>query len=266
MPDVSTSQAAVNQIVGAVLNQVPLYNPVIAGMPFYFWVIVFGVMIFAFVLMAVYALIYVPMKPVWGFRASNLFSQPCSIVKGRNGQIWFETTEYVAGIFNAMKLPLKWIITAPVTGNLGKAQITYMSDDWNVVHELDIDYAIVEICRRWNMHMRQEYPDTPIDQLVKDNRLVHNWDTFELHLMNGDLRNFIPKGITLPPLRTVDLNEVIRYLPKWTASHFSGYINSEVEKRLKEKAGPDMKENFKWALLCAALILGAGILAYLINR
>ncbi len=262
----ATSQAAVNQVVGAVLQQIPLYNPVIVGMPLYFWIIVVGIFAFAFTILAGYALIYVPLKPVWGYRASNLFSMPCSIVKGRNGQIWFETTEYVAGIFSAMKLPLKWIITAPVTGSMGKSPVTFMSDDWNIVHELDIDWAIVEIARRWNANIRKNYPDTPLDQLVKENKLIHDWSTFEFHLMNGDLHNFIPNGMQLPPLRTISLNDVIKYLPKWTASHFSGFINSEVEKRLKEKAGPNMQENFKWALLCAGVILGSGVIVYLINR
>lgn len=48
----ATSQAAVNQVVGAVLQQIPLYNPVIVGMPLYFWIIVVGIFAFAFTILA----------------------------------------------------------------------------------------------------------------------------------------------------------------------------------------------------------------------
>jgi hypothetical protein len=156
-----------------------------------------------------------------------------------------------------------WIITAPVSGQMGRVNTTEMSDDWNIVHNIDIDYAIVEVVHQWNVAIQNQYKEKNIDELVVEDLIIHDWNSFELHLMNGDLDDFIPNGIKLPPFRIVDMHEVRRYLPKWKASHFAGYINSEINKRMKDKAG-DMQENFKWALLCAAVILVAAILAYII--
>jgi hypothetical protein len=251
------------QIVYQVLQSVPLYNPVIAGLPFY--IILLFIMGMALMLggVVVWQYIYEPMKPVWGFRAAALANKPQSIVHGMNGQIWLEATEYVAGLFRSLNLPLMWIITAPVSGQMGKVSTLEMSDDWNIVHNIDIDYAIVEIVHRYNEHVKEEHKGESYEELVATGLIIHDFNTFNKVLMDGTLDAFIPHGITLPPFRVVDLHEVRRYLPKWTAAHFAGYINQEVAKRMKkdENAGKDL---MKWAIIAAGVILVAGILVYLI--
>jgi|WetSurMetagenome_2_1015567.scaffolds.fasta_scaffold01641_10 hypothetical protein len=251
------------QIVYQVLQSIPLYNPVIMGLPFYLILLFFMGGALGFGALAFWQYVYEPMKPVWGFRTAALTNKPQSIVHGMNGQIWLEATEYVAGLFRSLNLPLMWIITAPVSGQMGKVSTLEMSDDWNIVHNIDIDYAIVEIIHLWNTDIMAKNPEKTQDDLVQEGQLIYDWNTFKVKLMDGTLDAFVPRGVKLPPFRIVDLHEVRRYLPKWTAAHFAGYINQEVAKRMKKK-DDEGKELMKYAIIAAAAILIAGILVYLI--
>jgi hypothetical protein len=251
------------QIVQQVLQAVPLYNPVIAGLPFYFiLIIVMGIMMM-FGMLMFWQYFYEPMKPVMGFRTAALHNKPQSIIHGMNGQIWLEATEYVAGLFRSLNLPLMWIITAPVSGQMGKVGTTEMSDDWNIVHNIDIDYAIVEIVHRYNEDVKAKNPEMSYDDMVKDNLIIYDFKTFSSRLMDGTLDSFVPEGVKLPPFRIVDLHEVRRYLPKWTAAHFAGYINQEVLKRIK-KPQDEGKEMMKYAIVAGGIIIIAAVFAYLI--
>jgi hypothetical protein len=204
----------------------PLYEPIVAGMPFYMVLLMFMGMGIVLAAIAIWTEIYVPMKPVWGFRKSSKNNIPLSIVTGINHKIWFEPTEYIAGLFKSLGLPLMWILTTTTAaGQMGKVNITKVSDDWNIVHDEDIDYAIVYAVNEWN----KEHP-APTDQ-EKENEFIYDWESFEKHLMNGDLDEKFPDGIKLPPFRVVNTHEIRRYLPQWKASHFAGYINQEVAKR-----------------------------------
>jgi len=251
------------QIVYQVLQSVPLYNPVIAGLPFYIIIIffLFGALVFGFVLFWQY--VYEPMKPVWGFRTASIHNISQSLIHGMNGQIWLEATEYVAGLFRSLGLPLMWIITAPVTGQMGKVSTTEMSDDWNIVHNIDIDYAIVEIVHRFNEKAKVDNPGITLDELVKADLVIYDFKSFNTRLMDGTLDAFVPEGVRLPPFRIVDLHEVRKYLPKWTAAHFAGYINQEVAKRDKKKQD-EGKQLMTYALIAGAIFLIACVIGYLI--
>jgi len=250
-------------IVQQVLQAVPLYNPVIAGMPFYLVIIIFLFFGLLFTVLAVWQYVYEPLKPVWGFRTASIHNKPQSIIHGMNGQIWLEATDYVAGLFRSMNLPLMWIITAPVSGQMGKVSTLEMSDDWNIVHNIDIDYAIVEIVHRWNENQKKLHPEMKPDELVQQDLVIFDWKSLEKRLLNGELDAFIPNGVKLPPFRIVDLHEVRRYLPKWTAAHFAGYINQEVAKRQTkdENAG---KQMMTYALIAGGIIIISAVFAYLI--
>jgi hypothetical protein len=239
---------------------IPLYDPVIMGNPFYIWIIiVMGAIIF-FGAILFKTEVYDLMQPVWGFRDAAKGNRPVAIINGMNGKIWMESLEYVAAIFKSMVLPLKWIITAPVTGQLGKVNTIYVSDDWNIVHNLDIDYAIVEIVHKWNEKHQKVQVET--EEGIYEVESIHDWATFQEHLMNGDLAAMLPTGVTLPPLRVVDLHEIRRYLPKWTASHHSGYIESEVADRREgeEKAGQELLKYFIVGCFLVLLVIVGGYL------
>jgi hypothetical protein len=251
------------QIVQQVLQAVPLYNPVIAGMPFYLILLIMMFFALLFGGLVVWQYIYEPLKPVWGFRTASMNNKPQSIIHGMNGQIWLEATDYVAGLFRSMNLPLMWIITAPVSGQMGKVSTLEMSDDWNIVHNIDIDYAIVEIVHRWNENQKSLNPDTKPEDLVSQGLIIYDWKTLEKRLLNGDLDAFVPHGVKLPPFRIVDLHEVRRYLPKWTAAHFAGYINQEVAKR-QTKDENSGKTMMTYALIAGGIIIISAVFAYLI--
>jgi hypothetical protein len=251
------------QIVQQVLQAVPLYNPVIMGLPFYFILLMGmgGILILG--MLAFWQYFYEPLKPVMGFRTAALNNTPQSIIHGMNGQIWIEATEYVAGLFRSLGLPLMWIITAPVSGQMGKVSTTEMSDDWNIVHNIDIDYAIVEIVHLYNEDVKAKNPDKTYDDLVKDGLVIYDFKTFNARLMDGTLDSFVPAGIRLPPFRIVDLHEVRRYLPKWTAAHFAGYINQEVLKRMK-KTDNEGKQMITYAIIAGGIIIISSVFAFLI--
>lgn len=259
----AASISTTEEIIMQVLQAVPLYNPVIMGMPFYLIIIFVLGMIVLFGGMVVWQYIYEPLKPVWGFRTASLTNKPQAIIHGMNGQIWLEAVDYVAGLYRSMNLPLMWIITAPVSGQMGKVSTVEMSDDWNIVHNIDIDYAIVEIVHRWNEHQKLLNPDLTPDELVKQELIIYDWKSLEKRLLNGELDTFVPAGVKLPPFRIVDLHEIRRYLPKWTAAHFAGYINQEVAKRQTkdDNAGKTM---MTYALIAGGIIIISAVFAYLI--
>ena len=239
----------------ATVVDLPLYEPVIMGNPFYIWLLILACGVVFIGLVMFKTEVYDIMQPVWGFRSSAASGLPQMIVQGMNGKMWLESVDHVANIFRSLNLPLMWIITVPIAGQMGKVNTAIVSDDWNIVHNLDIDYAIVEIAHRWNAR-EDEKPEA-------DRDYIYDWGSFEYHLLNGDLKELIPDGVTLPPFRVVDLHEIKNYLPKWDAAHHAGYINQEVEKRLKadEKKGGEM---IKYAIIAAGILLIGAVFSYLI--
>lgn len=238
-----------------IVVDIPLYDPVLLGNPFYIWLLL--IMGAALAIGVVYykTEVYDMLQPVWGFRDSASSGKPQMIVQGMNGKMWLESVDHVANIFRSMALPLMWIITVPIAGQMGKVNTAIVSDDWNIVHNLDIDYAIIEIVHRW--HEEQ-------DKLPEDQRqYVHDWSTFEFHLMNGDFASVVPEGVVLPPFRVVNLNEIKTYLPKWDAAHHAGYINQEVQARMVN-ADEKGSELLKYAITAAGIMLIGAVGAYLI--
>lgn len=258
----------------ATIVNLPLYDPVLMGNPLYIWIILFlgaAVVLGAIAFKTEFLDV---MAPVMGFRDSARSNKPQMIVQGMNGKMWLESVDHVANIFRSMTLPLMWIITVPVAGQMGKVNTSIVSDDWNIVHNIDIDYAIVEIAHRWNDIQEQimktlvhENTGLPYDEEEKmvyaQDNLIYNWDTFDKHLMNGDLFALVPEGVTLPPFRVVDLHEVKNYLPKWDAAHHAGYINQEVANRKgdEEKKGETL---VKYAIVAGAILLICAVFSYLL--
>jgi len=235
---------------------IPLWDPVFMGNPFYIWLILILGAIIIFMLALFKLEVYDRLEPVWGYRMASIHNIPQAIVRGMSGKIRLLPVTEVAGIFSAMGLPLKWIQTVPSQGQLGKVNTIEVADDWNIVHNTDIDYAIVEAVHKWNEEWKKTHADN-------DDGYIYDFDSFDVHLMNGDLDTMFPRGVKLPPFRNVDLHEIRRYLPKWTASHHSGYITAELDKRKKEDDGKG-SDLFKWALLAGAAILGSAVLGYII--
>jgi hypothetical protein len=240
-----------------IITAVPLWEPMIFGNPFYIWLIIILGGLLLLGLVAFKLEVYDKLDPVWGYRAATIANIPLAIVRGMSGKIWLMPVESVAGIFSAMGLPLKWIQTAPSQGQLGRVNTIEVADDWNIVHNVDIDYAIVEAVHKWNEIWAKDHKEG-------DPGFIFDYKTFEEHLMNGDLDAMFPTGIKLPPFRNIDLHEIRKYLPKWTASHHSGYINAELEKRKGEDDNTKGMELFKWALAAGAVVLICCILGYII--
>jgi hypothetical protein len=148
-------------------------------------------------------------------------------------------------------------------GQFGTSNTVYLSDDWNIVHNLDIDYAIVEIAHKWNETHSKVYLETEDGSIEVE--AIHDWETFEQHLMNGDLDRMFPDGIKLPPFRIVDTHEIRRYLPKWTAAHHAGYINQEVAKRENKDKDVD-KKGFYLMILGGLIIVALCAIGYMILK
>ena len=239
----------------ATIVDLPLYEPLVLGLPFYM-IIIGGLFVLLMIGLILFKTeVYDQMQPVWGFRHAAASGKPQMIVQGMNGKMWLESVDHVANIFRSLTLPLMWIITVPVSGQMGKVNTSIVSDDWNIVHNIDIDYAIVEVAHAWNI--RED------DKPESDREYIHNWDTFSKHLMNGDFKSMMPEGVILPPFRVVDLHELKNYLPKWDAAHHAGYINQEVNNRRKDETKEGV-EIVKYAVIAGAILLISAIFAYLI--
>jgi hypothetical protein len=231
----------------------PLYEPIVAGLPFYIVLLMFMGMFIVLILIAFWTEVYVPLKPVWGFRSASKNNVPMTIVTGMNHKIWFEATEYIAGIFKSLELPLMWILTSTTAaGQMGKVNTTFVGDDWNIVHDQDIDYAIVYAVNKWN--------ETHAEGTEGN---IFDFDSFNAHLMSGDLDASFPEGIKLPPFRVVDTHEIRRYLPKWTAAHHAGYINQEVAKR-ETKDKDEGKKLMMFAIGAGVAVIALCAIGYMI--
>lgn len=254
-------------MAGTVMANVPLYDPVIVGFPLYLIIIFVLVTLLGFGLMIVKLEIYDRLEPVWGHREASMRNIPEAIVHGMSGKIWLMPVDSVAGIFSAMGLPMKWIQTIRTQGQLGKVNTIELSDDWNIVHNIDIDYAIVESAAAWNKKMKKEGHNEEDKKEDGSSYFIYDWDSYKEHLMNGDLDLLFPAGVKMPPFRIVDMYEVKRYLPIWSASHFSGHIMAELEKRKPEEdATKQGMTLMKYALVAAAIFGSVVILAFLLMR
>ena len=231
---------------------VPLYEPLILGFPFYMFLIGVLGLILVFGLMIFKLEIYDRLEPVWGHRSASAHNSPEALVFGMSGKLRLLAVTEIAGVFSAMGLPLKWIQTVPSQGQLGKVNSIVVSDDWNIVSNIDVNYAIVEIVHKWNELHQEGTADH-----------IFNWESFERPLMDGRIDNMYPDGIKLPPFRNVNLHEIKRYLPKWTASHHAGYINDEINKRRLEddKQGMGM---MKYAIIAAGIVMLASVMGYIL--
>jgi hypothetical protein len=239
----------------ATIVDLPLYEPLVFGLPFYMVLIVILGGLLLLGIIAFKTEVYDMMQPVWGFRASAASGKPQMIIQGMNGKMWMESVDHVANIFRSLTLPLMWIITVPIAGQMGKVNTAIVSDDWNIVHNQDIDYAIVELAHAWN-EREEAKPES-------ERKMIHDWDSFSKHLMNGDFKEMMPEGVILPPFRVVNLNEVKNYLPKWDAAHHAGYINQEVNNRRNDDKKEGM-ELIKFAVIAAGILLIGAVGAYLI--
>lgn len=252
------------------LVDVPFYEPVIMGSPLYIWIM--SILAFLLVMGAfgVYSEIYMRMREVWGFRDASASGKPMAIIRGSAGKILFETVDYVANVFKAINLPLSWIVTAPVSGQLGKVNVIDVSDDWNIVTNVDIGWAIQYSAESWNLRQIEQNKELEHPLPIEDLPLIIDWQTYQLHLMNGDLERMFPQGVILPPFRIIDFTEQRRYLPRWSASHFAGFINREVERRLEQLKATTDVEGAKRVMMY--LMAGGGVflvccaLGYLILR
>lgn len=233
---------------------IPLYEPLIMGNPFYLMIIMGMGALIVLGAIAFKTEVYDIMQPVWGFRAAASSGKPQMLVIGMNGKMWLETVDHVANIFRSLTLPLMWIITIPVVGQMGKVNTSIVSDDWNIIHNVDIDYAIVEIVHNWNAR-----EDTKPEE---EREYIHNFDSFNYHLLSGHLTEMYPEGVVLPPVRVVTMKEVKNYLPKWDAAHHAGYINQEVNKRKGDTDNKGM-ELIKYALVAAAIVGLVFVLGYI---
>ena len=235
---------------------IPLYDPVIMGNPLYIWLII-GLFAILMIFLAVFKLeVYDKLIPVWGYRDAATWNIPLAIVRGMSGKIKLLPVKEIAGIFSAMGLPLKWIQTTRTQGQLGIVNTIEVSDDWNIVEDVDLDYAITKAAHDWNELWGKTHKEG-------DDGFIYDFESFDAHLANGDLDELFPSGIRLPPVRFVDLHEIRRYRPKWTASNMAGYIIAELEKR-KPEVDETGKALMTYALIAGGIILICAVLAYLI--
>lgn len=253
-----------------VIYAIPLYDPVIAGNPLYIWIIMVLAIIVLFGGILFYTEVYQPMQPVWGFRKAakareNSPEATQAIVRTMNGKIWLEPLEFVANVFKSMNLPLKWIITVPVSGQMGKVNTIDVSDDWNVVNNLDIDYAIVEVAHKWNEFVKAnqihvfvlDAEGKPVE--TEDLDYVYDWQSFNKKLMDGTFDKKFLNGIVLPPFRIVDMHEIRRYRPKWHAAHHSGYLNAELDDRREEDPKKEQRLIILFVAGCVAIMVVCGL-------
>jgi len=275
----------------APIIDVPFYDPVVLGNPAYIWIMMIEAIIIFAIVMLGYTEIYQRMEPVWGYRDASQSGKTLAIVRGTSGKMWMEPVENVAGIFQAIGAPLKWILTAPVSGQFGKVNAIDVSDDWNIVHNVDIDYAILIAIRAHNADIESKYPleiteeylkVDPLDPQEGDQQaetresrrlfnykmqqenLIYDYPTFEKHIMNGDLQHRFPNDIVLPPLRIISFKEIQRYLPKWKASHMAGYLNEMVARRAKPEDVESAKKAAMWLAAGGIIFLTCCALGYIL--
>lgn len=243
-----------------------VFDTLYIGMPAYFWIELLQVVVFCFIMIYVIYVRYWVMDPVWGYSDAVKSKKPVAFLISRTRRMKFVAVRYIAKVFEAIELPYAWLLTSTEAAfSLGGVTTIIVNDDWGIIRNPAIEDAIRILRERYNA----EHPT--------EGERIKTFDSFQNHLMAGDFAQFCRKsgdavedgkeyGVELPPFRIVNLWDIRSYLASvdaMDASSHEGFIQSEVQRRLKDERKNDVRP-LVYAIAGGSVIIICSILAIVI--
>lgn len=150
------------------------------------------------------------MGPVSGYWRASRTNTDLGILCLKSGRMQFHAMNYVAGIFNAVGLPLSWIQRSPDSHRFGAVNAKIFLDCWGISTDPKLQTAVKTAVTEWN--------ETHDDEQIT---------------AYSDLYNLIRAGqisdpILMPAVAEVPLYEIERYLPHIGAGDLEGHIAERV--------------------------------------
>ena len=181
----------------------------ILGLPWFIW----GFVVLGLVVLfsnAIWIWYWWTMGPVSGYFRAARTNSDLGIVALKSGRMRFYAMDYVAGIFNAVGLPLSWIQRSPDSHRFGAVNAKIFLDTWGIATDPKLQAAVKVVVLEWN--------ETHEDEQIAN---------------YADLYNLIKAGriddpILMPAVCEVPLYEVERYLPHIGAGDLEGHIAERV--------------------------------------
>jgi hypothetical protein len=268
MVDITASSSA----AASVPQNIPMYfggffDMPVAGLPIYFWIIALGAT--AFVLYLVYTVwVYSNLGPVWGWYVSSRKREPMALKQNKNRKARMVPISSVAHIFHDDENPEMWHQTSLESAQmLGDVPMVHVCDWHDWVDDEVINQAIVTSAEAWNKHCKEVGKETVTDENnVVSSNLIFDYVTYQKHLKNGDLKDFLPKGVEVDAFFIVDFSKVERYMANdRSASTFGGFITYYAS-QMADKGAKAV-----WALLVpiaaiCGMVLITSIIAYMILK
>lgn len=195
----------------------------ILGLAWYWWVFV-AFIIALMISNGLWIWYWWTMGPVSGYFTAARSGQDLGITVMRSGRMRFYAMKYVAGVFNAIGLPLSWIQRSPDSHRFGAVNAKIFMDTWGVAVDPKLQVAVKTIVSDWNGTHDEDEQITNYDDLMK---LIKN--------------GTIDDPVLIPAVSEVPLFEIERYLPHIGAGDLEGHIAERVAEEtddLKTSAWP----------------------------
>ena len=182
----------------------------ILGLPWFIW----GFVVLGLVILfsnALWIWYWWTMGPVSGyFRASRTNTDLGSVCL-KSGRMRFYAMDYVAGVFNAVGLPLSWSQRPPDSHRFGAVNAKIFLDTWGIATDPKLQAAVKAAILDWN------------ETHTESEQIADYKDLYDL-IKAGKIAD----PILMPAVTEVPLYEIERYLPHIGAGDLEGHIAERV--------------------------------------
>ena len=182
----------------------------ILGLPWFIW----GFVVLGLVILfsnALWIWYWWTMGPVSGYFRASRTGTDLGIVCLKSGRMRFYAMDYVAGIFNAVGLPLSWIQRSPDSHRFGAVNAKIFLDTWGIATDPKLQAAVKAAILDWN------------ETHTESEQIADYKDLYDL-IKAGKIAD----PILMPAVTEVPLYEIERYLPHIGAGDLEGHIAERV--------------------------------------
>ncbi|MDD5049999.1 MAG: hypothetical protein WC489_07305 [Patescibacteria group bacterium] len=226
-------------------------EPMILGLQWYIWGFLALVLALMFTA-AAFIFYWWKMGPCGDYFGAARRNQDLGFLAMKSGRAKFIAMDYIAGVFNAIKIPLSWIQRSPDSFRFGEINAKIFMDQWGIATDPKIQQAVKVIVEEWNdEHITQD--GIPYDQIT-DYR----------SLMDKIIKGQIDDPVIIPAVCEVPLYEIERYLPKIKAADFEAHVAERVSEEIADRTGTGLPGWVKLFIIAQLGIVALCIGGYII--
>lgn len=222
-------------------NAVTMSVSVVAGLPWFIWMIV-GLALALILVIGLVLIVRSRAPQIFRLALMALKSgTSAALIQTRNDNILIRPYDYMQGVASINEYASKWMTRSNGTRfRIDSVGAVHVLDTWGVITDPRLSVAAVEFVNQWN-------EDHPEDRIV-------DWRS-----LDAALRKTPPhETVTLPPLATVPIQELRGYLRGFSPGEIAGYV--EREKMLDAGSrDPNFIPNWLKIAMAFTLIMAVGV-------